>query len=722
MITGYLFDVYTLENKIILWIKNKKTHRIEIDWTPSLYVASQNKLKLKRLIDSPQIKILLKESSWTECFEKISDLKRSKVLKLNVKNSSDILSLARRIEYLDEYGTYLLYNVDVPPEQIYLYENDLFPLGKYTIKDDQWTSLSNIEEIDYKPPTFTKIHLKVISKKTDTLPKFSDKIESIQINDTIIQSNSEVQMITDLVTMIKNIDPDLIITENGDLWDFPYLAQRAQKNHISDKLILGREEHYQLIKPKRDGTSYHAYGQVHFKPTSTKFLGRIHIDKSNCFIWENENSIEGLYEIARTCRLPLQTAARASIGKCMSSVQYYYAKKRKLLIPWKPKVAELFKSRMDLLLGDRGGLILEPDIGPHENVGELDFSSLFGKIMLRKNISSETINCSCCPNSPNIVPELEYHICQRKGIVPESLEILLSKRQNYSNSIETIRDPKKLEIYQARKAALKWILVTSFGYLGFNNAKFGRIDAHMAVCAFARKLLLDAIRIAEKNGFRVLHGIVDSIWIYKNNATQKDFEKVRNEIVDETGFDLSLAIFNWIVFLSSKKNKIVPIPNRYFGVKQDGQLKIRGIETRRHDTPKLFKDCQMDILNLFASCKTIHDIKKIIPKARSIQKKYIQSLLQNKVLLKDLVFTNRITLGVNQHKNRTIQADTVNQLKFAGRSIKPGQKIRYIINDYSRKISKRAIPIETIDSDNYDAKRYSELLEKCCKSIMEPFE
>jgi hypothetical protein len=29
--------------------------------------------------------------------------------------------------------------------------------------------------------------------------------------------------------------------------------------------------------------------------------------------------------------------------------------------------------------------------------------------------------------------------------------------------------------------SLKWILVTSFGYLGFNNAKFGRIDAHIAV-------------------------------------------------------------------------------------------------------------------------------------------------------------------------------------------------------------------------------------------------
>ena len=62
---------------------------------------------------------------------------------------------------------------------------------------------------------------------------------------------------------------------------------------------------------------------------------------------------------------------------------------------------------------------------------------------------------------------------------------------------------------------LKWVLVTSFGYLGFNNAKFGRIDAHIAVCAFDRQVLLQAAKIAERLGFRVLHGIVDSIWIKK---------------------------------------------------------------------------------------------------------------------------------------------------------------------------------------------------------------
>jgi DNA polymerase elongation subunit (family B) len=53
--------------------------------------------------------------------------------------------------------------------------------------------------------------------------------------------------------------------------------------------------------------------------------------------------------------------------------------------------------------------------------------------------------------------------------------------------------------------------VTSFGYLGFNNAKFGRIDAHIAVCAFDRQIFLQTSKIAERYGFRIVHGIIDSI-------------------------------------------------------------------------------------------------------------------------------------------------------------------------------------------------------------------
>ena len=103
------------------------------------------------------------------------------------------------------------------------------------------------------------------------------------------------------------MDPDLIITQKGDSWDLPYLAHRAQLNGISEKLILGREQNEPIPSQKRKDTSFFAYGQIHYKPTTAKLLGRIHIDQSNCFFYEHEQSNEneqGLFEIARTCRYP----------------------------------------------------------------------------------------------------------------------------------------------------------------------------------------------------------------------------------------------------------------------------------------------------------------------------------------------------------------------------------------------------------------------------------
>jgi DNA polymerase-2 len=242
----------------------------------------------------------------------------------------------------------------------------------------------------------------------------------------------------------------------------------------------------------------------------------------------------------------------------------------------------------------------------------------------------------------------------------------------------------------------------------------------MAVCAFARKLLLQAMKIAEKNGYTVLHGIVDSLWMYKKNSTVHDYEILRDIIAKETGFDLSLDVYNWIVFLSSKNNTNLPVANRYFGANKSGELKLRGIETRRRDTPEFFKQCQIDILNLFAKCTSIAEIKEQISEAKSIQNQYKMSLFGHKIPPKDLAFTNKVTRGTGQHKSKTIQADAVRQLELEGRNVEPGEKIRYVISDYARKISHRVIPIEF--AKKYDAKKYSELLDECCKSILEPFE
>lgn len=738
MISGWLFDAYALNGSMIFWIKkdnSSTTIRVEDkSWNHKIYVASEKPL-LKSVIENNEILSMVKEYHFISKYELITDTKKSQVLELELKDPTYSLKLAKKIEKMGRFGQSRLYNVDILPEQSYFYEHDVFPLMKCKVhvsnstlnwidnEDDVWST-------EYELPLFNNIHLKVYPKtKEGMIPRFTDVIALVSIQkddtskDTIYIQGSEIDILYQLVKEVEKINPDFILTEYGDSFTFPYLTHRSEINQVD--LILDREG-IPLCKPKKDGTSYFSYGRMYFKPSATKLLGRIHIDTDNSFVL-NESGLQGLYELARICRLPLHSASRASIGKCMSSLQFYNAMRNNILIPWKPTLAEHPKSLGDLLIADRGGLIFEPIMGAHEKVAELDFVSLYPTIMFKKNISAETVICNCCSHSKLRVPELlNYHICEkRRGIIPVSLEILLKKRAHYKDKRNSTTDPELKKIYDARQTALKWVLVTSFGYLGFNNAKFGRIDAHIAVCAFDRQILLQTVRIAESQGFKILHAIVDSIWIQKKNVVNNDYKSLKIEIENKTGFPISFeGIYKWIVFVPSKSNTILPVSNRYFGVFEDGTVKMRGIEARRHDTAEFFSNVQQGILNIMSEANSIKEVRDLMPKVRKFFQIHLELLRYKKVPINDLVLTKRISKDVDEYKNRnTVELDALLQLKHAGKSLKSGQILKYVLTDYYRKNSrKRSVPVELINSKTvYDAKRYSELLVETCNSVTEPF-
>src|SRR3970282_836941 len=111
------------------------------------------------------------------------------------------------------------------------------------------------------------------------------------------------------------------------------------------------------------------------------------------------------FELARLTKLPLQYMARTSTGTGITSMQLDLAHCQRILIPWQKREPEDFKTADLLLRTDRGGLVFKPVLGFHENVGELDFASMFPSIMARFNVSPETVNCRCgCPPQPACRP------------------------------------------------------------------------------------------------------------------------------------------------------------------------------------------------------------------------------------------------------------------------------------------------------------------------------
>jgi DNA polymerase, archaea type len=772
---GWLFDNYALKDKMILWIKerNGNVKRLEHSWTPSIYVASFFKSDLKLLIQDNQILSLIKEYNFVEKYECAGDTEKREVLKLTLNDSSQIIKLSKNIEkHCKKFGQYRLYNVDILKEQSYLYEHDIFPIGMYNILKENYKkniftlkwilNNDNIHSFDYIIPNFRTISFDIIfSKKLSSCNNvFDAKIQSfiLKIKDDEmfdkekieISKNDETEAILEFSSEIKKIDPDIILTSNGDQILFPHLFHRSKINNIVNelKLNLNREKPHFIQNDigwassssfsSSSSSSFISYGRTYFRPKAFHLYGRIHIDIETSFIYK-ETGIEGLSEISRICRIPLQIASRSTIGKCLSSLYFYNAEKKDILIPWKPTTSEVFKTFTDLLNADRGGFVFESKPGIYEKVEELDFVSLYPNIMLKKNISSETIICDCChADSDNRVPGLEhlYYICKKKtGIVPSSLKTILERRLEYKNRKNNITLNNKFKnCYNKRQAALKWILVTSFGYLGFNNSKFGRIDAHIAVCAFARDILLQTSKITESHGFDIIHGIVDSIWIKKRDNEKKnddykdahDCLNLKKDIENKTGFQISFeGVYKWIVFDSSKKNQELPALNRYFGVFEDNTIKSRGIEARRHDTPPLFIKFQNELLQTIAKANSIKEIVRMHPILKNIYNKYQYAIFSRKVSYMDLIFTKRITKdSVNYSNRKTIESCVIQLLINEGNLKHAGEEIKYIITDfYSKTHLDRAMPIELIEEShiNYDIKRYCKLLDNTYNSIIKYF-
>ena len=386
---------------------------------------------------------------------------------------------------------------------------------------------------------------------------------------------------------------------------------------------------------------------------------------------------------------------------------------------------EAFKSTWDLLVADRGGFIFEPKVGFHTDVFEVDYASMYPMLMLKNNISAETVLCKCCPDSPLRVPELGYNICvKRKGIVPKTLELLLSKRFKYRELMASTGDEELKRIYSLRQAALKWILVTCFGYLGYRNARFGRVDAHMAVCAYARDTLLRTVRVAEEHGFEVVHGIVDSLWIKKEGATRKEVVYLCREASRVTGIPLMVeGRYRWIVFVPSKALPKLPVLNRYYGVFDDGRIKMRGVEARRADTPPFIAKAQKAMIEKLAPARSLEEFMERIPEALSAMQQFAWRLAEGRVDVGELAITKRLSKRPSEYAYSVMQAIAARQLEKAGYELHPGQTVSYIITDAgSSRPYERVLALPLVKGKaKYDGQAYLNMLVSAAETLLSAF-
>ncbi len=411
--------------------------------------------------------------------------------------------------------------------------------------------------------------------------------------------------------------------------------------------------------------------------------------------------------------------SRTTIGTPITSIEMRIAFEEGYLIPFRKNNPEDPKTADKLIEIDKGGLSFRPITGIFENVAEFDFFSMYPSIILNYNLSYETINCphkECKTKLPT-----GYRICTKKeGIVPKALRFLLNRRMHYK---ELMKDPdSQKDIFNRRQKGLKWLLVVSFGYLGYKNAVFGRIESHETTTAVGRQLLIFVKEFIESKGFRLLHALTDSVWIYKENVDEKDYidleislnNKLRKKFkgINKNSMDFRInleGIFDWIAFLPSKDDG-VGVPNRFYGKFKNGNIKVRGIEIRRSDAPQFVKEFQKEILEVLKRAKDKKQFLERLSDTQDILEKYREKLKEGDFNILQLAVRKKISKNPREYRKRTDISETVGTLLKEGIKVNPGERVNII---YIKDGSIKGIPLEIYINNlrPLDIEKYIKILE-----------
>jgi DNA polymerase II len=763
--TGWLFDLYPWNDRMVLWFITAAGERLRVedDFPYRLYLGGpQGRLT--------SLARALGQRGWLRRAypSRGRDLwsgREIPVVALEVKTYGLLPRVRAWLGALP--AEVACYNCDLDIAAAYLYSRGYWPCVWYEVEVQggcllHLDPLEDAFAVEFAAPPLATLALSLTRDPLIPLGAGNGLAVGWEGRTLELEAPDAPGLVRELARWLKQADPDLVLSDWGDEEIIPVLTRWSRKYGIN--LPLDREPR-PLPRSFKGGRSYFSYGRIVYQGSSAPFYGRWHLDRRNSFYYR-ESGLLGLIQIARIGQMPLQQAARSSPGTLITSMQLARAVADGILIPWRKAEPEHFKTAGELLTIDKGGLTFMPAIGLHPQVAEVDFASMYPTIMAIHNISPETVNCSCCagavemgerakgsqplpppphplpqslqrkwqggmepgqsvlapwPSPRNVVPEAGYRLCHRReGLVPRTLRPILALREQLKARAREA-GPEAAGQYKERQTALKWMLVTCFGYLGYKNARFGRIEAHEAVTAYGRDKLLLAKEIFEAAGFTMLHGLTDCLWVQRPGFTPGDLEGLCREVSKATGVKLALeGVYRWIYFMPSKQDRERPVATRYFGVFEDGSLKVRGLMCRRRDTPPFVRRAQEAVLAKLAEAVTLEELAALKPELLGMAEGFRQRLREGGVPPQDLVITRVLSQKVDEYKVDTPTALAARQLEIAGIHIQPGEKVRYVHREGKRgpkECRVQAAPfLETLD--DYDVGLYLDLLERAVEEVM----
>jgi len=671
---GWLLDAYLEGGDAVLWLKNLdgRPIRLRERYRPRFYAAPRRDIKPEELA------AMLEEHPGVH-----SASVEQRYLTLRRRRLVDVVRTA--VNATEELGTVKawagrlgkvesLYDVGLTQLQWYLFRRGVAPTEMVEWEGSDGT-LATIWALDdglsVEPPPFKALIFHAAhDRPIDKVTVYDDRLNPHQ---TI--EGGEVRVLNLFRELVEERDPDLLVAENVKE-TARNLLHRTQVSGLNTRLGRAGEE-----TPR---------GRVLLELSTFRAIG-----------------LAGLVERARFTMAPMEISADWPAGKTIDSRQCYEAWRQGILVPECRGGYGYVSTAWDLIRMDRGGLIISPRVGLHENVGCLDFESMFPNIIVRRNVSYETVGPEGVdPSVPGFLGGFTGRFLDRR---------LHFKHLRPSFS----RRSRERLLCEQRQRELKKFLVCIYGYSGCFANRFGNVRVFQEINRIARRVLVQSLNIALNRGFEVIYGDSDSLFTKKVDASRRDYETLAIEIEGATGLPIRLdRHFRFLVLLPKASDPRMGAARRYYGKLTDGSLFYRGIELRRHDTPSLIKRFQEELMEILFDAESSEEVlERQLSQALKFVGEACRKVSRGEVEPRELVISKRLRRAPQEYVSR--QPHVV----AAELGAEEGGFVNYLFVDAERRNPYlRVMPASMLTSHHhsYDKRKYTELVQRAAENLLKP--
>jgi DNA polymerase I len=699
----------------------------------------------------PYFYALLKDDSAIEDVKKVTAERRGTIVKVKRAEKVQKKFLGRPVEVWKLYFTHPqdvpairdkirkhpavvdIYEYDIPFAKRYLIDKNLIPMEG----DEELKMLAfDIETLYHEGEEFAEGPILMISYADEEEARvITWKKVDLPYVDVV---STERDMIKRFLRVVKEKDPDMLITYNGDNFDFAYLKKRCEKLGIN--FALGRDGSEPKIQRMGDRFAVEVKGRIHFDlypvirrtinlPTYTleavyeavfgKSKEKVYAEEI-AQAWETNEGLERVakysmedakvtYDLGREF-LPMEAQLSRLIGQSLwdvsrsstgNLVEWFLLRKayeRNELAPNKPDEKELARRMQSY----EGAYVKEPERGLWENIVYLDFRSLYPSIIITHNVSPDTLNREGCKEY-DVAPQVGHRFCKDfPGFIPSLLGNLLEERQKIKKKMKATIDPVEKKILDYRQRAIKILANSFYGYYGYAKSRWYCKECAESVTAWGREYITMTIKeIEEKYGFKVLYADTDGFFSTIPGADAETVKKKAMKFLKYINDKLPGALE--LEYEGFYKRGFFVTKKKYALIDEEGKITTRGLEIVRRDWSEIAKETQARVLEALLKDGNVEEAVRIV-------KEVTEKLSKYEVPPEKLVIHEQITRDLKDYKATGPHVAVAKRLAARGIKIRPGTVISYIVLKGDGRIGDRAIPFDEFDptKHKYDADYYIE--------------